>query len=229
VKVRERWPGGPILFSGSMVKAILDGRKTQTRRVVKRPKLFGGGAYLADRWTLFPHPGGGFMSIDIADASEEDFHAIDDRGFPCPYGEPGDLLWVRETWSVHHAFDADAPRDLAGSEVVRYSAGGEGWEQARVRASIHMPRWASRLTLRVTDVRVERICDITPTDALAEGCGRRPCASCNEGGCDDCLGEGWISEVDVFRELWDSINGKRTPWESNPWVWCISFERVEAP
>jgi hypothetical protein len=172
-----------------MVRAILDDRKTQTRRVVKR----------VDRANCIPI---GKRTV---------MHVLDAKG-RCPYGVPGDRLWVRETVNV-----------LAGVEAV-YAADnakvrGEGvmsWRDGTV-PSIHMPRWASRLTLTITDVRVERLQDISEEDALAEGCS-------GMGGTnyDECE-----SPSEEFRHLWDSINAKRGhAWATNPWVWAITFERT---
>jgi len=91
-----------------------------------------------------------------------------------------------------------------------------------------MPKWACRLWLEVTGVRVERLCGITAMDALAEGCGREPCPYCNEAGCEECTHEGWFGEVECFAALWNDLNAKRGHgWDSNPWVWVREFERCE--
>ena len=214
----------PILFSGAMVRAILDGRKTQTRRVVK------------------PQPDEVFeRSGDVLLAWGEEARSV---SVQCPYGAPGDLLWVRET----HAYIWPAPvdngmvyddehpegRPIRRDECeVEYRADtGNAYpgdwppEDARGNSeapkwspSIFMPRWASRLTLRVTDVRVERLQSISEADAEAEGA--EPILVPPDGGsCPFCEG---------FRRLWDSINAKRGHgWDTNPWVWVVSFERVES-
>ena len=125
----------------------------------------------------------------------------------CPYGVPGDRLWVRETHTLAEAvigYDADgsprrAPLYRATSLIA--DAPGVKW-----RSSIHMPRWACRLVLEVVDVRPERLCDISETDAQAEGLESRA----------------------VFEVGWDRINGKRAPWASNPWVWVVTFRRTES-
>lgn len=141
----------PILFSGPMVRAILEGRKTQTRRVVKPQP-----AHCAD----LP------MGKDLTFASA------------CPYGQPGDRLWVRETWAVGTLFDYVRPSllpkpDCESKLAVDYAANPRRiWhseDQGRWRPSIHMPRWASRITLEITSVRVERLQDISHKDAIAEG------------------------------------------------------------
>lgn len=163
----------PILFSGPMVRAILEGRKTQTRRIIK------------------PQP-----SCD----------QVNECIFRCPYGAPGDRLWVRETWA----------RELwsAGMDIssrLFYAADGHENIPIRWRPSIHMRRSDSRITLEIVSVRVERLNDITHWDAKAEGV--------------ECLPNYTAAPVDDFRELWDSING-RGSWDSNPWVWRIEFKKL---
>lgn len=177
----------PILFSGPMVRAILDGRKTQTRRLVK----------LTDSGRV-KEPG-----------SPRNWHLDDHAAVnACPFGRPGDRLWVRETFR-------------ACSDRVLYAATEErpmlGWEP-----SIFMPRKWSRLTLEITDVRVQRLQEISEQDATAEGLGA------------GVVSHGWqrnavvlSSAVGRFRMLWDQINGKRAPWESNPWAWAITFRRAD--
>lgn len=185
----------PILFSGAMVRAILDGKKTQTRRVVKPQPP-------AD-WVPSPWP--------------YDGAAWSDRR--CPYGAPGDRLWVRETWAP---ISPDEERRPIRECRIEYRADTSaarpgGWDEdtddpeaARWRPSIHMPRWASRLTLEVTGVRVERVQDISEDDARAEGV--YPYAD---------------NPRRFFQELWNSINGARGyGWNSNPWVWVVEFRRV---
>jgi len=194
----------PILFSGPMVRAILEGRKTMTRRVVSLPD-----------WFCEEYAAHGASEI----ASEMD----------CPYGAPGDRLWVRETWASFGSsasitppvslrcqirYDADNScqwRDVPeGAKGVRHNA------SFRLRPSIHMPRWASRLTLEIAAVRVERLQEISRMDALAES----------------CVGSGFDDETpqSEFAELWDSINAARGfGWSVNPWVWVVSFKRVEVP
>jgi len=168
----------PILFSGPMVRAILEGRKTQTRRGIRNPGRLDG--------LMLP-----------GEAAQW-----------CPYGHPGDLLWVRETFAKRYA---DAERDPADGIVYRVDGGCV--IEPRWTPAIHMPRWASRITLRITDVQVQRLQEITESDAAAEGC----CTTW-----DDYPKQ----NREAFAELWDKINGKRAPWASNPWIWAISFERV---
>jgi hypothetical protein len=200
----------PILFSAEMVRAILAGRKTQTRRVIKPVPTFNGGGTCHD-----------------ADALQQDYvepHWV----FPkiCKYGAPGDTLWVRETWclkqplrfpSVHYRAD--------GEHVVLDDGDGftavnkDGSEKSPWRSSIHMPRWASRITLRITDVRVERLQDISEGDARAEGCPYPPEWAGRFMDRDETA-KTW------FKSLWNHIHGPDA-WQENPWVWVISFERVK--
>ena len=218
----------PILFSGPMVRAILEGRKSQTRRVVK-PQAW---AYAPDalgQAQMFPRRG------------PEDFG---DPGKPirCPYGQPGDRLWVRETWCPldrdgwwHSSEPSDAYYEIGGvprRNGVAYLAdssrsGKEDEESRRCRLdfgykwrpSIHMPRRASRISLEVTAVRVERLQDITPSDAVEEGVFSDPDAYTTE--------PSMPYPIATFKKIWDSINAKRGyPWESNPWVWVLAFSPI---
>jgi hypothetical protein len=206
------------------VRAILAGTKTQIRRPVKLPSF--------DRVTrIIPSDG----AVDLWDAKDERgatpaarmvWHSI-----TCPYGEPGDRLWVRETWNaIHVSVDIETGYgdDLWASEQIPTSDDGGYWapvyaatdEMADMhkddrgfvwRPAIHMPRWASRLTLEVTDVRVQRLQEISEEDAQAE-----------------CVptGDGEGSYREGFASIWQDINGKRAPWASNPWVWAVSFSVV---
>jgi len=200
--VKER----PILFSGPMVRAILRGNKTCTRRVVKLP-----------RWA----DAGG----EIEEDSDGALLAIARRTgclakIACPYGAAGDLLWVRETW-LPHEFDDNADvatyradcDDGPVPEAVRACReGGARWHSAR-----YMPRVASRITLRVTAVEAQRLHDITAADALREGISDSTKATFGQ--------TNDAARVDEFRQLWCSINGQ-TSWDDNPWVWVVRFERV---
>lgn len=228
----------PILFSGAMVRAILAGQKTQTRRVVKVGHLY---------------------SVENAHgASREEMR--DRRNMPvqrlpngvnvtpfCPYGQPGDRLWVREngwqrpertpkmlregadTWAPYY-FDADG---ISVDEAADFKA----WGFKR-RPSIHMPRWACRIVLEIVGVRVERLQDISEADARAEGLkGLSKDGNLIKYGIPDRDGlpgnddDGWqwaAWEADprrAFRRLWESINGAES-WSANPWVWVIEFKRV---
>ena len=200
----------PILFSTAMVRAILAGRKKVTRRVMKvQPPA--NAVVTVERYSpiVSNRRGEDWYGPEIFGAHWDD----DEKGLRCPYGAPGDLLWVRETWAQYPSELNPEPCD------AWYKATSNGPPQPfKWRPSIHMPRWASRITLRITDVRVERLQDIWEDDARAEGC--EPV--------------GWIDETDVgmssyregFPRLWNRINGPGT-WEANPWVWVIGFERVK--
>jgi hypothetical protein len=209
----------PILFSAEMVRALLDGRKTQTRRVAK--------LNAAGRVKL---PG-----------SPHNWHCEDpDAALACPYGQPGDRLWVRETWQQFWKEEIPAERysqqGRSGSpsrrpETMRvvYRADGEisqhpEYGEAIWRPSIHMPRWASRILLEITNVRVERVQEISDLDARAEG------LEAQASGCGWQVGDKFHSghSVDCFSKLWDSINAARGfGWDVNPWVWVIEFRRAE--
>lgn len=188
----------PILFSAPMIRALLEGRKTMTRRVVKpQPdyEIVGGGSCWND-----PKTG---------------------KRICCPYGQQGDLLWVRETW---------APVGACARGGAWYKADTE-WPSDpyfdRWKPSIHMPRWASRLTLKLTDVSVERLQDIWEDDAVAEGLYRYEEGDYNgdPDGNDASMNED--TATSAFVHLWDSINAKRGySWESNPWVWALTFEVI---
>lgn len=215
----------PIIFSAPMVRALLDGRKTQTRRVLKpfEPKP-GDGAKPLPKGLIVPHafdPKAGRFVVE-----KESYHP--------PRYAPGDRLWVREAWWTHCSLDTTAPRDLltvaadheCGSPPPIWFGGDEtprAWGKAR--PSIHMPRWASRLTLHVEAVRVERLQDISDTDARAEGVALDDSAcdharaSCSEIG---CFGPGYRGP---FAELWWQLHGP-CAWDANPWVAAITF-RVE--
>lgn len=225
----------PILFSGEMVRAILEGRKTQTRRVVKwKPRREGlnlsfSGLTLG-YYSSFD-PGSGWVL-----RSREGMGCWNDRTHPihCPYGQPGDRLYVRETWRIEdggrypgiiryaadnrtrgyghlgHAHDAVW---LAAGKISRKPNG--GWHP-----SIHMPRIFSRLWLEVVSVRVERVQCISRNDAIAEGA-----SGFREDVYPPVTGRGVSPFIHSFAELWDSINAKRGHlWESHPWVWVVEFK-----
>lgn len=206
----------PILFSAPMVRAILESRKTQTRRVVKPES--GLLAYLQDgygyRYRASYKPG------SAPAVNETPGRPHTEIVLPyCPYGQPGDRLWVREAvWLPRATTDKDL-RDGADTwPKCIYSADTDATEiewmrehRWKQRPSIHCPRWASRITLELTDVRVERLQDISHEDAEQEG------VLCN------------MSQRtfrDHFRTLWDRINGDGA-WLRNPWVWVVSFQRVQ--
>ena len=226
--IKER----PILFNAEMVRAILDGSKTQTRRVVNWPKPAGSQDpdhphdLIVDGWPEWHH-------TDYAGL-------VCSRPLDCPYGVPGDRLWLRETWLPCY--------ELCASDGVWYPADGEyrqvkrgklpptckltnrarmpkgsveivtewlGKKNISRRPSIHMPRWASRVLLEVTDVRVERVQDIRDKDVLAEGI--------------DPLGpeHHWSVLKKDFKRLWDSVAKPGERWADNPWVWAVEFRVIE--
>jgi hypothetical protein len=198
----------PILFSGSMVRAILSGVKFQTRRVVKPQPEW------VEPETVWQqadgHSGPGWY------AHNEDYPEEGSLFYRCPYGQPSDRLWVRENFC--DVASEGSPRRL---QEVMYRADGDTSRDVvpRWSPSIHMPRWASRITLEITDVRVERLQDISEEDAIAEG------VKWFSSGAVECPGMP-ETPVDAYRSLWEKISGSGS-WEKNPWVWCISFKRTE--
>jgi hypothetical protein len=206
----------PILFSAPMVRAILDGRKTQTRRVIVERKIGAPSSIKRDGsyiWALFPNSPFPRMEYQLI----------------CPFGQPDDRLWVREngwepktpsiddiangadTWP-RYAYDADGISETNAEDYRDW-----GWKR---RPSIFMPRWASRITLEITAVRVERIQAISERDCVAEGYVTTQ------------LGAGYPTYITTAQEKqrngWNQLNAKRGyGWETNPWVWVIEFKRVE--
>lgn len=211
----------PILFRSPMVRAILASTKTQTRRLIK-PVGKDGGFVLKD-YGDGPWP---YRSEDGERGFYVDRHGYDiEERIACPYGQPGDRLWVREAWAnvevdgARVVYRADADDDGSVPYLCPGSGGFGGGVSnvtpSRWRPSIHMPRWASRITLEVTDVRVERLQDISEADAIAEGA--EPLLVPPDGGS--------TPHVEGFRSLWESINGPGS-WDANPWVWVITFRRI---
>lgn len=213
----------PILFSPPMVRAILEGRKTQTRRAISH---FDGSTYALDpanvRWQF--NEGSDDQRVDwrnkwYAYPKNSGSSAFPVYGLRCPFGQPRDRLWVRETWAPC------GKQSYPAADMVRHGDDGAihraTWDRSppsRWRPSIFMPRWASRITLEVTGVRVERLQEISEEDALAEGVIRRPI----EGEPDLSL-----PARDGYQWLWDTLNAKRGfGWEKNPWVWVVEFKRV---
>jgi hypothetical protein len=202
----------PILFSGPMVQAIKRGQKSQTRRVVKLPKDF----FLADRkpnWLK-----------DIARQVWPAQRGLDIRWLKCPYGQVGDKLWVRECFSYTN--------DVVGqtNAAIWYWADGNptdgNW--TKPKPSIHMPRWASRITLEIVSVRVERLNLIVRDDVLAEGIERHTKdGELYKYGIDNLWPwKDWENtHVRAYKKLWESINGPQS-WEVNPWVWVVEFKRL---
>ena len=202
----------PILFSGPMVKAILEDRKTQTRRVMK----------------IQPRP-----HVDVSVGFLDGRYTDGSQFYKVPYAQPGDRLWVRETFGLWHRASIDNPlewdtiTDKAADALERYGIRNiliayradceddSGW-----RPSIFMPRWASRITLEITEIRVQRLQDISEEDAKAEGVTQRSASTWHNYFEDCCLAYPRQS----FASLWQSINGTNKPgstwdaWDANPWV-----------
>lgn len=212
-----------LMFKAPLVRAILDGRKTQTRRVVKADWI------QSERAPLQTNPGR--------------FHFWCSGEHDCPFGKPGDRIYVRENfyqdgqWCLRTGCEPDDPngRFWSGSSRILFAAdcGGnlpppmDSMSTWRSRPSIHMPRWAARIWLEITGVRVERLQDISNEDALAEGVNR--ISHGREGYFysairNDPHPKNWLYPDDAFRELWDSTGGD---WSANPWVWVIDFKRIE--
>lgn len=209
-----------------MVRAIIAGTKSQTRRLVT-PRTSQCSIPLARldfgqdaKWGAPFVDGHETQYLHVSAQDNED-----ERVFRVlPRTQAGDMLWVRETWGVAdrwiHDCETDPPRTIAYKadlSAMNFDPEGPvktsdwGWENMRWRPSIHLPRWASRLFLRVTAVRCEQLQEIGYEDAKAEGVDLELIHRAGEG--------------PAFQELWDSINAKRAPWASNPWVWVIEFER----
>jgi hypothetical protein len=207
--IKER----PILFSGPMVRAILEGRKTQTRRTLK--------AKDSDPTRCITMP---TLMENIGEWREQDGRWFGIDGYEtlvytvCPYGQVGDRLWVRENFAiVPKPGKEDRPRIKIGPDGtgITWQADWQGNPSGfKWKPSIHMPRWASRITLEITGVRVERLTDISEADAIAEGvqCAGVPASLTNRG---------------AFGKLWQSINGPNS-WSANPWVWVIEFRKLES-
>jgi hypothetical protein len=229
----------PILFSGPMVQAILSGTKTQTRRVIKPQPWFMPEAHdHGARWAWAYSEQAWEAENGIVWGAKFPTEQLAQRDYfrdHCPYGAPGDQLWVRETWRVN---GNEHDYAMADSDRVFYRAdedwnGGAGW-----RPSIFMPRWASRITLEVANVRVQRLQDITEEDARYEGVDKNWLGDdCPPEYADEWMNyeddeEGFpcLSARDSFRTLWDHIDGKREgcAWQANPWVWAVTFRAVKA-
>lgn len=227
----------PILFNTAMVKAILEGRKTQTRRVLKaQPPLTD--KKIMPLYTMEPEP----------KVTEVTMHEVIDNGMPfpssisrhnCPYGKIGDQLWVRETWSTVNLYGEIALAYKADGEVIRVvenesfqdEDGLINYDDPRLekysfapwaddllegkegnwKPSIHMPRWASRFLLEITNIRVERLNEISELDCLKEGVGSPILRDCKK---------------PKFMQLWESINGLDS-WAANPWVWVVEFKVIQ--
>ncbi len=228
----------PILFNTEMVRAILDGRKSCTRRICKDanectvPDM---DFYNADKRTYAVH--------NFADKKHTEQLSIAER--TCPIC-PGDILYVRETWEHFDCCCCDGdehgncPKEPQKSVLDKHSYGcymyratDEISGDAKWHPSIHMPKEAARIWLKVTDVRVERLNEITNDGCVAEGIYPSNCRGCNAAfGCDTCIDEGY-SEIDEFTEVWNSTIKKsdldRYGWDANPYVFVIEFIRIDKP
>lgn len=221
----------PILFSAPMVRALLAGTKTQTRRVAKGV-------------------------VAVHSRTGEALAKLDSAGprVACPYGQPGDRLWVREAFRFTDLFDGDSPARVGERCVdagyrkpwapLQFEADGQrtNWQHVatppndgpprpgKLRPGMFMPRWASRITLEVTGVRVERLQDISETDAIAEGIER---LRSGRGYFDPSIDKAaaarlelhWPTAREAYRALWESINGPGS-WDATPWVWVLEFRRL---
>jgi len=194
--VKER----PILFTEPMVRAIVAGQKTQTRRLVN-PKY---------SWDVDDSEGVNKVYYPCYVTGEPEAMEV-----PCPYGDVGDRLYVRETWSVVPHVTEDGPKNKAkgdGTGVTWRAAWDGNPSGFKWKPSIHMPRWASRIKLEIVRVGVERLQDLSDQDAIAEGvrCAGVPAS---------------LSDRGAYAKLWESINGPGS-WDLNPWVWVIEFKKL---
>lgn len=201
-----------------MVRAILNGQKTVTRREIKPSMRSADSSF-----ELHQQEDESWRPMHTFDESCMDAKGTE-HPIACPYGQPGDRLWVREAWLADAQLDSIAPRDLSQGEPILYPADGSVRQtgcamvsQGRGRPSIHMPRWASRILLEITAVRVELLQDITEEQAEAEGVNfLRHVPDADE----------TLTASQLFECLWSSINGDES-WKGNPWVWVVEFKRIE--
>lgn len=215
-----------IIFSGPMVTAILDGTKTQTRRLMKPQPILSQShvswGSVSDPWHRNAFSDTPLKGLGRSGKRKTIWYSEDNCGNligeyrPCPYGAPGDRLWVRETYSwlvgagKRIVYKADGnPKDRFNGEMIH---------PMQWLPSIFMPRKESRITLDITNIRIERLQDISEDDARAEGVTDSwPEIECN----------GAKPYAEGFAYLWDQINRKRAPWESNPWVWALTFKKLD--
>lgn len=243
----------PILFSGPMVRAIMEGHKTQTRRilapqpeVVDTRAIYGVNCYQWGKrqfWppgvesaskpgTAHPHSWGGWHHLNL-----------------CPYGVPGDRLWIKETYFIDHIdylrgpLPKERPAAHSGGDLIYYRADGECCEQipecccaevggTKWRSPRFMPRWASRGDLELVNARLQRLQNITEEDAKAEGVESdldvlARLSHLRGASAAKAVPSRLLTARENFARAWDDINGKRAPWASNPWVWAVTFRRIE--
>lgn len=248
----------PILFSGPMVRAILDGRKTQTRRIVNLKGHAGQQVPLRFKYTI-----AGWWNV--CEGEERSITIGGEKidggligSIKCPFGKTGDRLWVRESWwnanSYPYPLHSDGEPVSHWSNLVKYAADGnpentpnrhypdglrggkysapDPWAMWHKRPSIHMPRWASRINLEITGIRVERLQDILEEDAKEEGIKELgnctpPDYSMTEKQYSNGSAVGFKTAKDAFKDLWESITGPSS-WDLNPWVWVIEFKRSKS-
>ena len=214
----------PILFSGPMVRALLNDNKTQTRRVLKVPHENPMG-----KWEVLPFggPNGGHTRDGKTVPYQNVIsHTRTGEIIACPYGQPGDRLWVRESFA--HVYNTNAEPLARSPEDVAYMADGMTADRhvyGAWKPSIHMPRWASRIILDITSVRVERLQDISDADCIAEGCTQNHNGYYRGGPHPESGMKQMATAKDAYRDLWESINGPNS-WAANPWLWVISFTPV---
>lgn len=191
----------PILFNGAMVRAILNDTKTQTRRTIELPEGFD------------------WLNLDTGTMPDGNGNVKHISELECKYGQVGDQLWVRETWRTDDSLNDKAPSTFS-SWPVQYEADGKklshgafhGNTNGKTRVSIHMPRWASRITLEITSIRAERLQSITLGDICKEGLGKSIYDFAPA-----------TQAFRAFQTLWESTGGD---WKANPWVWVIEFKKV---
>jgi hypothetical protein len=227
---RER----PMLFSASMVRALLAGTKTQTRRVMKPLPAVGlpGG----DGWTSYAYGHGGWGGLSRTENGGVTTYPVP----RCPHGVPGDRLWVKETWHPSARIGADeveieyradeSSRVLHPPSDFMWERWDDKWIHGGWRPSLFMSRWMSRITLEVTEVRAQRVQDISEEDARAEGAKFHGGGGVGHSGWrhDEAHGYVYANARESFCRLWDQINGAKSPWSSNPWVWAITVKPLEA-
>lgn len=238
----------PIIMQGCSVNAVLDGRKTQTRRVI----VMNGDFVLLDYgkgWWPYKSDDGESEMVQVRRHGKT---YLDEVPLNCPYGVPGDRLWVKETWCpLKDPFHFQNPAlsrgyllDMGGrpqrnGSAYRADCDERDGESERCRTELgykwhsplFMPRWASRLTLEVTDVRVQRVQEISTQDAIAEGIRFDDVSGYWLGGIHNVKGTPTVHPTArlAFKSLWNSINAKRGySWEVNPWVWALTFKKIDA-
>lgn len=188
----------PILFSAPMVRAILEGRKTQTRRII-RPQ---------PKWVY-----GESVPVRTGDADPS-------GAISCPQGAVGDRLWVKETWHTDYTWNAIKPTLIPENTAIHYPATSDKFTGRVLRPSLFMRRWMSRITLEITSIRVEPLKAISEEDALAEGVTGNECLNLPG----PYTADHPLPSM-AYANLWESINGKGS-WIENPYVWVIEFRRV---